>query len=279
MITEKGLEPGYGYCEPDFRNHSCPIHIHKERRDNSTEITPHWHNTLEFLYVITGHPVFMVGNSRFCSDPGSVVNVNTDEIHRITFENGPSAYYCISISYDYAVSMGFPLNDRAYPVFSPDEGIRKALDDLIEEYFEKRPYRTIALKMLSERFLLLLYRSCEWKQEGASPKKENPATAITKRAIRFIKDNYASEISTETVAKAGGVSLYHLCHCFKEVTGMTVIHYINFIRCNAAKTMLMDSSYTIGETAARCGFSGISYFSKTYSSLMGETPSQTAKSN
>ena len=99
----------------------------------------------------------------------------------------------------------------------------------------------------------------------------------SRKLKEYIKEHYFEQISTEDVAKAAGVSIYHLCRCFKEVTGMTVIRYINYIRCCAARAMLMKGERTVSETARECGFSGLSYFTKTYASFIGCTPMQTLK--
>ena len=74
-----------------------------------------------------------------------------------------------------------------------------------------------------------------------------------------------------------GVSKCYFCHIFKEVTGMTAIKMLNFIRCQEVKIVFFNSEGNIWETAHKCGFENMSYFTKTYKLIMGELPSKTMK--
>ena len=56
---------------------------------------------------------------------------------------------------------------------------------------------------------------------------------------------------------------------FKEVTRRTPVDYINFIRCNYARNLLLSGRYNVSESAEMSGFKNLSYFSKTYKKYMG----------
>jgi len=90
----------------------------------------------------------------------------------------------------------------------------------------------------------------------------------------YIRRNYTSDISTAGIGQAIGVSLYHLCRCFKDVTKVTIISYINLLRCDTAKTLLASGNYSVSEAAFMSGFQNMSYFTKTYKQYKGCIPSK-----
>ena len=77
----------------------------------------------------------------------------------------------------------------------------------------------------------------------------------------------------DSVCRETGFSKSYICHTFKEVTGQTVLDYVNFLRCNHARSLLASGKYNVGESALQSGFSNLSYFSRTYRRIMGELPS------
>jgi YesN/AraC family two-component response regulator len=64
---------------------------------------------------------------------------------------------------------------------------------------------------------------------------------------------------------------------FKKKTGYTVNQYINNVRVNIAKKILLSGEYTVGEVANRCGFQDMFYFSKVFKQIEGVPPSHFVK--
>ena len=74
-----------------------------------------------------------------------------------------------------------------------------------------------------------------------------------------------------------GFSKHYICHSFKEITGYTIIEYLNILRCNNAKNLLLTGQYSISQCAEKSGFHNLSYFTRTYQKYMQELPSDTRK--
>mgnify|MGYP001943253646 FL=1 len=69
------------------------------------------------------------------------------------------------------------------------------------------------------------------------------------------------------------MSRSHFCRLFKEVTGQTLIEYVNDIRLSKAKAMLQDPNLSITEIALSTGFSDINYFSRLFKKTYQISPS------
>ena len=95
-------------------------------------------------------------------------------------------------------------------------------------------------------------------------------------AIRYIKQNYNQSITVDEIVNHVGFSRAYFSREFKKHTGVSLITYLNYIRCSQARNMLGKGT-SINETAEACGFQNLSYFSKTYRKLMGVLPSADMK--
>lgn len=94
------------------------------------------------------------------------------------------------------------------------------------------------------------------------------------RVMDYIKANYYSTVTITEIAKELGYNPDYLSSLFKKTTGFTLISYLNKIRVDNSKSLLVNYNITIKEVAYSCGFIDEKYFMKTFKKLEGMTPSQ-----
>lgn len=92
------------------------------------------------------------------------------------------------------------------------------------------------------------------------------------KAIRFIWDNFTSNISTKDVAIASGLNRRKLERDFHAYTGRTINQEITRVRIEHAKNLLGNSFVKLYEVAELCGFRSASYFSKCFQRMTNMTP-------
>jgi AraC family transcriptional regulator len=73
------------------------------------------------------------------------------------------------------------------------------------------------------------------------------------------------------------VSEAYLRRVFLRIYGRSPLEYINGLRIERAKEMLLSGLYSIGDIAFNCGFSDAKYFSTAFKRITGRTPSDYAK--
>ena len=98
-------------------------------------------------------------------------------------------------------------------------------------------------------------------------------TAMTK-ALEYVDQHYAENLSVELLAKECFVSSSHLSHLFRSSLNTSVKQYINDLRIERAKALLLDPKVRLYEVGSRVGISDASYFSKTFRKATGMTPSE-----
>ena len=95
---------------------------------------------------------------------------------------------------------------------------------------------------------------------------------VIQKVVAFINNNYMNKISLDEIAKEGFLSSSYLSKLFKTEMKINLSVYINNVRVEKSKLLLLDSSLSIVEVATMVGFEEQSYFSKVFKSITGVSP-------
>jgi AraC-like DNA-binding protein len=95
-----------------------------------------------------------------------------------------------------------------------------------------------------------------------------------KAPVEYVRENFHRDICVKELANAAFLSVSALERRFKKYLSKTPKQFINEIRLENARRMLIESKLPIVEVAYRCGFSEHSYFSRQFKALFGTLPSQ-----
>jgi YesN/AraC family two-component response regulator len=99
------------------------------------------------------------------------------------------------------------------------------------------------------------------------------------QAIKYIHNNFSTDISLDLVAGTAGISKYHFSRVFKEMTGLTYQSYLNRVRIEQAKKMLNEDALSITDTGHAVGYSDLTHFERIFKKLIGTTPSEYRRSS
>ena len=136
-----------------------------------------------------------------------------------------------------------------------------------------------------EDFLILSKRLLSLYQEVTAQVTRIPATKASTReelfrrlqvAREYLHSNVARRTSLEDVARAAGVSRYHLHRVFKRVFQQTPHTYVTALRLARARTLLQNGG-TVTDVALDLGFNSLSAFTRLFRSRYGCPPSSVQK--
>ncbi|MFN0078590.1 MAG: helix-turn-helix transcriptional regulator [Prosthecobacter sp.] len=95
-----------------------------------------------------------------------------------------------------------------------------------------------------------------------------------RKAKAYIHDHLAGSLSLESVAAAVSVSPFHFCKLFKRATGLTFTDFVNHVRVEKARRLLMRPACRITEIAYDVGFQSLSHFNRSFRRITAESPSE-----
>lgn len=99
-------------------------------------------------------------------------------------------------------------------------------------------------------------------------------SGVIHKAILYIRAHYGSKISLEDVAQTVYLSPAYFSRVFRQETGMTFNAYLNKVRVDASKGLLLDPSVRLIDAALSAGFESQSYFTKVFKKYTGYSPLQ-----
>ena len=240
------------------------------RKDSCTRQAPgvllHWHEAVELLWVVEGRLAAQSNTEYTVAEPGDVLCVHSNHLHGYSAVGEACTYYCLILPAQVIGSER--LYQSALPLKSRGESA-ELYRKIVTVLEEKNPF----YQELAKSLIVQLY-VCLAKEGGRElPGSDRKMTATVKAALGYIEEHYAEELDVEGIARSVGVSRYHLCHIFKEVTGKTLAGYWQNVRCDKAKKMLRAGA-SVAEAAEQCGFSSPGYFTKVYQKHFSVLPRQ-----
>lgn len=100
------------------------------------------------------------------------------------------------------------------------------------------------------------------------------STSPIEQMFNYINNNFNRDISIEMIAEHVGLSYSHVRKLFKEETGKNIIDYINSLRIEKAKTLLLETQLTVSEIADAVGYTGTQGFLRNFRKKVGLTPTE-----
>ena len=113
--------------------------------------------------------------------------------------------------------------------------------------------------------------------EEVLPPPDVRHSAAMQKAMGYLKQKYALNPTLEEVAQYAGYSPTYFSRIFREDTGMTFKEYLNTLRVERARTLLLTTELTVTEISAMLGCNDQSYFCKLFRRATGLSPDKFRK--
>lgn len=229
-----------------------------------------WHENTEFLYITEGEGILYKNSEKINLTKDSIVVINSFDLHYTEAEK-LLKYYCLIPDRGFLQQNGLNTSLINFKTLIKDEEAIRLFCNITEEYEAERDFREAGIKSAITEFVLYLARKHK-SDEGE--KKDSKTLHYMRMAIGYINSHISEKITADELAKEIGLSKYHFLREFKKITNMTLVEFINGLRCEKARGMLRDESLPISEISALCGFENGSYFNKIFREEAGMSMSE-----
>ncbi len=115
---------------------------------------------------------------------------------------------------------------------------------------------------------------CDRFLEFLESEKEQRNLKLVKRAIKYMEENIANDISLISVADAIGIGPTLFSKIFKEQMGIKFVDYCSNLKLEYAQKLLEQGNMDIDEISQTIGYSQTRYFIKKFKNQYGITPKQ-----
>lgn len=160
---------------------------------------------------------------------------------------------------------------KDFPIFHPPEEIFDELESFARHlvrfcaapgnHFRKLGMFMVLLSLLSDAY-------------GSSEQKDEMPELDIPKLTDFMQNNLQREIYLEELSRLASMSNTTLVRHFKASMGCTPMVYLRKLRLKHAAELLINSNFSIKETADNSGFFSEAYFFRSFKEHYGVTPSE-----
>lgn len=254
----------------------------------------HWHNELQFCYVVSGIIMLYINNEEIILKSGQGFFINKDVLHMIKpFEIPDSKYVCINVHPTLIYgSPGNVIEQRlirpfiqsstlTHCIFSPET----ASENQILLQFSKMNSLYTEGKYGHELDILISLLTV-WKEIIMIQKQKLPIVrAISemdetriKALLLLIHNRYKDKLKLKDFSDEVHLCSSECCRLFKRHMGCTIFEYVIDYRIEKSIDSLVFSDLSISQIAYDCGFGSTSYYIENFRNKTGMTPLEYKKS-
>jgi len=250
----------------------------------------HWHSDVEFLWAMQGGIRLDTSNHSFTVHAGEGAFINSNVLHFKESFPGPAPILLTHV-FDVELLAGgstsifaqkyilpvIECKELEAMVFHPSVPNQRKILELIHRAYDVADeaaygYEFEVRNDLSTMWALL----CKEAEPILKAKKRisGQSEERIKKMLLFIRANYREKLSLEQIAASANISTRECLRCFAHNLNTTPFTYLLEYRIRKAAGELRETDKSVTEIACDCGFSGTSYFSKTFRKIMECTPSE-----
>lgn len=153
------------------------------------------------------------------------------------------------------------------------EGLETGADSYISKPFNSKHLRIRIEKLIELRQTMKERFSKSLNMEAHQIALTSTDEKLLQGVIDHIRENIENpELNVESMSKKLGMSRTHLHRKLKALSGQTPIEFIRVIRMKQAAYLLSTGKLTIAEVGYKVGYSTPSYFSSSFNSHFGMSP-------
>ena len=220
---------------------SCPMHTHKA-----------W----ELIYQLEAPTTAIADRREYRVTEGELIVIPPETPHR-TVSTTPFLDFCILLEHIDLPARPIVVRDTDGLILSLYEILARIRDDRSEE-------NCAILEKLSEALCMAI-------KKATAERSEPTFVTQFKKTLRENIENPYFDL-TDAIRHMG----YHpdyFRRAFKRYTSLSPLSFLNRMRIERAKDLLqLESSLSVGEIAARCGFRDPLYFSTAFRREVGHSP-------
>lgn len=222
----------------------------------------HMHSDIELIYVMDGELDVIADQKRFVLHAEELMFIFPNQLHG--FSTRFQSKCCIFVfSQDLVPTFCMAISQKVCtaPVITA-KAIKSALRDLMNH---ERPSLFEAQAAL--------YQICNQLDATAfQPARMIHDDSLIHQILIYCIENYHDNISLKDFAQKAGYNAKYCSQCFHSATSINFREFVNLIRIQQSKEMLLETAKSITEIAFECGFQNIRSFNRAFQASAGISP-------
>lgn len=238
----------------------------------------HWHDCFEIELILNGTVTQSLNGETQTLGPGDIYLLNPTDFHSVKSNNAEVFNIMFSESLLDENLLQRILSVEKNLVFHlENKEFRNAvsiISQMVDEFDNTHEYSETYIKNLLECLFIILLR----KNSFAFTATDNKVSGIRK-SILFMHSHFRENPTMAETASISGFNMNYFSSLFHKVTGKTYKEYLNDLKLEYAKKLVLSGSLSISEVCFASGFNSLPNFLKTFKLRYGMSPGNMRKSH
>ncbi|WNR43570.1 AraC family transcriptional regulator [Paenibacillus roseipurpureus] len=259
-----------------------PFYIQHIHRSGSFERTQHMHEMYELYYLYEGERMYFIRDRSYLILPGDLVLINRRELHA-TSDSDKLGHARVVMNFADSfveaalVEAPFLLNafQHGSPVLRLDLPTRRIVEDILGKMTQEASDSLLGQNFAMRHYLieLLLFTARFVRMHPVtSPDHVSPLHRKISTIVRHINAHFAETVRLEELAEQFEISPAYLSRMFKEITGFSLVEYVNLVRVQEAQRLLATTRLKVIVIAEQVGFGSLVQFGRVFRQMAKVTP-------
>ncbi|QIB70076.1 AraC family transcriptional regulator [Aminipila butyrica] len=250
-----------------------------------TEYPFHYHQDVEFIYVLKGEIALKNVCHHYLLKEGDIFTNSGHEVHGLTATDKENVVAIIQVSNRFFTQYFPTLGKACFMSYVNDDKylkmdtLRKMLLHILLDYSRRSfNYKSTCIDQMIEviKYLNQYFNLFAFEGEVVVNFQNDNSIAVERisRIINYVYANHASKITLEDLAEREHLSTFYISHLIRDYMGINFQELLCFARAEMSEILLLETDRKISAIARDVGFSTTSYYDKFFSKWFGHTPSE-----
>lgn len=266
---------------------------YNKQKSSYNMASQHEHQHHEIYYLISGERFYFIEDQIYHVHQGDLVFISRGFIHRtseVTTSTGSHERIVVYFTEEFinkllpaekisTLTACFNHETKVVHLNTFQQNfVESLLAKMITEVSDDKSEADLYKKILLIELLLFSNR-LNFESKKNFLYDLNPVFHTIHKIVRHIRNNHQEHLTLSSLSEQFFISPYYLSRMFKQVTGLTLVEYINNIRIKAAQQLLIQTELPISKIAEKIGYESQTHFGRMFKKITGTTAMKYRKQN
>ncbi len=222
----------------------------------------HFHRRIEIFILSKGSCDVSCNGQNYPLSGGSIAFFNSYDIHSYLRQSDDLDGICVLLPQEFATRFSERNKNKkvAFPVID-DEKFCKEISFLADSYL------TVKESGVNNACLELILSLIEMRLSFTEEKSDGE-TALVKKILLFVNENYKNDVSLKTISKNLCYSQEHLSRVFNAYIKKSIPEYVNELRFNQVQNLIKNDNENVTNAIFESGFKSIQTYYRVKKNLL-----------
>lgn len=242
------------------------------RRKRLGDYELHWHDCFEIELILHGSASQCLNGTEYSLTEGDIYLLNPTDFHSVK-GNGAEVYNIM-------FSESLMSDDLLQKILNVDQNILFHLNDgefrdvasiiarMLGEFEHGDEYSSVYIENLLECLFILFLRKCSISVKSDT----HIENSEIQKSLLFLHGHFRENPSMSAAAAMSGFNRNYFSGLFHEKTGKTYKEYLNALKLEYSKKLLLSGDLSITEICYASGFNSLTNFLRAFKKKYGIAP-------